>query len=141
NTDHTGHSGSGFVDRYTTEGKAATTFEVTVPKTGSYDVGLRYSNGPHPFQGTKSLSLYVNGKKVRQTRLASTGDWDSWSTQTEKLALRAGQNTISYRYDPGDTGHVNLDLITVRPHGVPVTLFDGTAASQAQWQHTDGRTL
>jgi hypothetical protein len=34
---------------------------------------------------------------------------------------------------------VNLDLITVRPHGSPVALFDGTAASQARWQHTDGR--
>ncbi|PWI10023.1 hypothetical protein DIZ27_13105 [Streptomyces sp. NWU339] len=140
NTDHVGHSGSGFVDRYATEGKAGTTFDVTVPKAGAYDVGLRYSNGPNPFEGTKSLSLYVNGKKVRQTKLASTGDWDSWSTRTEKLGLRAGHNTVAYRYDPGDTGHVNLDMISVHPHGAPVTLFDGTAGSQAQWQHTDGRT-
>ncbi|MGC9499955.1 family 16 glycoside hydrolase [Streptomyces sp. WG7] len=140
-TDHAGYSGSGFVDRYDTEGKAATTFDVTVPKSGTYDVGLRYSNGPHPFEGTKSLSLYANGKKVRQTELASTGDWDSWSTRTERLRLRAGHNTVSYRYEPGDTGHVNLDLITVRPHGARVALFDGTAASQEQWQHTDGRRV
>ncbi|MFH9570685.1 family 16 glycoside hydrolase [Streptomyces sp. NPDC017454] len=140
-TDHVGYSGSGFVDRYDTEGKTATTFDVTVPKPGTYDVGLRYSNGPNPFEGTKSLSLYANGKKVRQTELASTGDWDSWSTRTERLRLRAGHNTISYRYDPGDTGHVNLDLITVRPHGARVALFDGTTASQEQWQHTDGRRV
>ncbi|MFF5103352.1 family 16 glycoside hydrolase [Streptomyces sp. NPDC000134] len=139
NTDHTGYSGSGFVDRYATEGKAATTFDVTVPKTGDYDVSLRYSNGPNPFQGTKSFSLYADGKKVRQTSLPSTGDWDTWSTRTERLRLRAGHHSLSYRYDPGDTGHVNLDLITVRPHGSPVALFDGTAASQARWQHTDGR--
>ena len=141
NTDHAGYSGSGFVDRYATEGKVATTFDVTVPKSGAYDVNLRYSNGPDPFQGTKSLSFYANGKKVRQTKLASTGDWDTWSAQTERLVLRAGHNTISYRYDPGDTGHVNLDLITVHPQGARVALFDGTAASQAQWQHTDGRPL
>ncbi|KOV74816.1 membrane protein [Streptomyces sp. AS58] len=141
NTDHVGYSGSGFVDRYATEGKVATTFDVTVPKSGTYDVNLRYSNGPNPFQGTKSLSLYANGKKLRQTQLPSTGDWDSWSTRTESLTLRAGSNEISYRYDPGDTGHVNLDLITVRPHGAQVNLFDGTADSQAQWQHTDGRRL
>ncbi|CAM5550309.1 hypothetical protein STENM36S_01026 [Streptomyces tendae] len=47
NTDHAGYSGSGFVDRYATEGKATTTFDVTVPKAGTYDVGLRYSNGPN----------------------------------------------------------------------------------------------
>ncbi|GAA4811576.1 family 16 glycoside hydrolase [Streptomyces ziwulingensis] len=141
NTDHTGYSGSGFVDRYATEGKVGTAFDVTVPKAGAYDVGLRYSNGPDPFDGPKSLSLYANGQKVRQTALPSTGDWDTWSTRTERLSLRAGHNTISYRYDPGDTGHVNLDLITVRPPGSRVALFDGTAASQTQWQHTDGRPV
>ncbi|MFE1585179.1 family 16 glycoside hydrolase [Streptomyces sp. NPDC058737] len=141
NTDHVGYSGSGFVDRYATEGKVTTTFDVTVPKTGTYDVGLRYSNGPNPFEGTKSLSLYANGKKVRQTQLPSTGDWDTWSTRTETVRLRAGHNTVSYRYDPGDTGHVNLDLITVHRQGARVALFDGTAASQEQWQHTDGRKV
>ncbi|MGV9239094.1 family 16 glycoside hydrolase, partial [Streptomyces nigra] len=139
NRDHGGYSGSGFVDRYGTEGKAATTFDVTVPKAGDYDVNLRYSNGPNPFQGTKSLSLYANGKKLRQTELPSTGDWETWSTRTERITLRKGHNTVAYRFDAGDDGHVNLDLITVRPHGSRVTLFDGTAASQSQWQHTDGR--
>ncbi|MFJ8887791.1 family 16 glycoside hydrolase [Streptomyces sp. NPDC102402] len=140
-TDHTGYSGSGFVDRYNTENRAATDFDVTVPEAGDYDVNLRYSNGPNPYQGTKSLSLHVNGKKLRQTKLASTGTWDAWSTQTERVRLHAGPNTLSYRFDPGDAGHVNLDLITVRPHGDQVPLFDGTAASQEQWQHTDGRRL
>ncbi|MFJ8934969.1 family 16 glycoside hydrolase [Streptomyces sp. NPDC102365] len=140
-TDHTGYSGSGFVARYNTEDKVATTFDVQVKKSGTYDVNLRYSNGPNPFEGTKSLSLYANGKKLRQVKLASTSNWDTWSTQTEPMKLRKGNNTVSYRYEAGDTGHVNLDLITVRPQGASLTLFDGTAASQAQWQHTDGRRL
>ncbi|MFF7857850.1 family 16 glycoside hydrolase [Streptomyces sp. NPDC007904] len=138
NTDHRGYSGSGFVDRYGTEG-ATTSFDVEVRKRGTYDVGLRYSNGPNPFEGTKSLSLYVNGKKVKQTELRSTGNWDTWSTQREALPLRAGHNTIAYRYDKGDTGHVNLDLITVDPHGGPVALFDGGGLDR--WQHTDGRPV
>ncbi|WP_345651604.1 family 16 glycoside hydrolase [Streptomyces siamensis] len=141
NTDHTGYSGSGFVDRYNTEGKGATTFDVTVPEAGEYDVNLRYSNGPNPYQGTKSLSLYANGQKLRQTKLASTGTWDAWSTQTERVMLRKGKNTIAYRFDSGDDGHVNLDLITVRPHGTRITLFDGTSGSQGQWQHTNGRAV
>lgn len=140
-TDHPGYSGSGFVDRYNTENRTGTTFDVTVPKAGDYDVNLRYSNGPNPFQGTKSLSLHVNGKKLRQTRLPSTGTWDTWSTQTERVRLKAGSNTLSYRYDTGDTGHVNLDLITVHRHGTSVSLFDGITASQGQWQHTDGRRV
>ncbi|MFD6285416.1 family 16 glycoside hydrolase [Streptomyces sp. NPDC060205] len=140
-TDHVGYSGSGFVARYNTEGKVGTTFDVQVKKSGTYDVNLRYSNGPNPFEGTKSLSLYANGKKLRQVKLASTSNWDTWSTQTDQVKLRKGDNTISYRYEAGDTGHVNLDLITVRPQGASLALFDGTAASQSQWQHTDGRRL
>ncbi|BFO18735.1 hypothetical protein SHKM778_51230 [Streptomyces sp. KM77-8] len=138
NTDHRAYSGSGFVDRYGTRG-ATTTFDVTVRGSGTYDVGLRYSNGPNPFQGTKSLSLYVNGEKVKQTAFRSTGDWDTWSTQTEALRLRAGHNSIAYRYDEGDTGHVNLDLLSVDRHGGAVELFGGTGLDR--WQHTDGRPV
>ncbi len=136
NTDHSGYSGASFVDGYGAEG-ATTTFTVKVPKAGTYDVGLRYSNGPNPFQGTKTISVDVNGTKVKQTRLLSTGDWETWSTQTEKLTLRAGTNTIAYRHDAGDDGHVNLDLITVHRSGKRVTLFDG--ADRSLWQHTSGR--
>jgi hypothetical protein len=136
-TEHAGHSGSGFVDGYGTEG-ASTTFDVDVDEAGTYDVGLRYANGPHPFTGTKTVSVYVNGSRIGQSKLLSTGEWNKWSTRTEQLPLRAGANTITYRYDSGDTGHVNLDMITVHPHGSRVVLFDG--ADRSAWQQTDGRT-
>jgi hypothetical protein len=136
NTDHDGFSGASFVDGYGTQG-AATEFTVHVPEAGSYDVGLRYANGPNPFSGTKAISVAVNGARVGQTRLVSTGDWETWSTQREKLTLRAGANTIAYRNDPGDDGHVNLDLITVHKYGERVTLFDGE--DRSLWQHPSGR--
>ncbi|WP_199561900.1 family 16 glycoside hydrolase [Micromonospora deserti] len=136
NTDHSGYSGTGFVDRYGTLG-ATTTFSVTVDSGGTYDVGLRYSNGPHPFSGTKTVSVHVNGDKIKQTSLPTTGDWETWATQTEALQLRAGVNTIAYRHDTGDTGHVNLDLIDVNVQGERIVLFDGSSLSN--WQHTDGR--
>jgi hypothetical protein len=124
NTDHVGYSGSGFVAGYWNQG-AATTFSVNVPTAGQYRVGLRYSNGPNPFAGTKKVSVYVNGAKVRQISLASTGNWDTWATSTEVLTLTAGVNAISYRYDAGDDGNVNLDKLTVSS-GSRVVLFDGT---------------
>ncbi|MFF8847299.1 family 16 glycoside hydrolase [Streptomyces sp. NPDC015127] len=135
-TNHAGYSGSGFVAGYGSKG-AATAFDVEVDQEGTYDVGLRYANGPHPFTGTKSVSVYVNGEKVTQSKLLSTGAWNSWSTRTERLPLRAGHNTITYRHDDGDTGHVNLDLISVHPHGSRIVLFDGE--DRGPWQHTDGR--
>ncbi|MFB9477684.1 family 16 glycoside hydrolase [Nonomuraea salmonea] len=112
NTDHPSSSGAGFVDGYWTQG-ATTRFAVQVGAAGTYHVGLRYSNGPDPAPGTKSLSVYVNGTKVRQVPLPTTGTWDLWATRVEPLALKAGVNTIAYRYDSGDLGNVNLDAITV----------------------------
>ncbi|GID91506.1 hypothetical protein Adi01nite_09180 [Amorphoplanes digitatis] len=111
-SDHSGYTGSGFVAGYGAAG-AATTFTVDVPSAGSYPVSLRYSNGPNPSAGTKTVSLYVNGTKVRQVSLADTGNWDTWAIKTDAVTLRAGGNTVAYRVDTGDVGHVNLDSLTV----------------------------
>ncbi|AGI92026.1 family 16 glycoside hydrolase [Streptomyces albidoflavus] len=136
-TEHAGYSGGGFVDNFGEQG-ASVAFDVTAPQAGTYDVGLRYSNGPDPAPGTKTVSLHVNGEKVRQAELASTTDWKTWRTATEKVELREGRNTVAYSYDDGDSGHVNLDMIAVHPEGARIPLFDGTG--QAAWQHPDGRT-
>ncbi|PRX49371.1 glucose/arabinose dehydrogenase [Prauserella shujinwangii] len=136
NTDHRGYSGVGFVDRFGNAG-ASTTMHVEVGNTADYDIGLRYSNGPHPFSGEKSVSMYVNGEKVRQVALPTTVTWEEWATKTERVRLHQGMNTIQYRVDEGDTGHVNLDLISVREAGERITLFDG--GDLTEWQHTDGR--
>jgi hypothetical protein len=123
-TNHAGYSGTGFVEGYWNQG-ATTSFSVSVPSAGSYNAGLRYSNGPDPFAGAKKVSLYVNGAKVRQVSLASTANWDTWATKTEPVTLRAGTNSIVYKYDSGDDGNVNLDQLTITS-GRRTVLFDGT---------------
>ncbi|MEV6493841.1 family 16 glycoside hydrolase, partial [Actinoplanes sp. NPDC051633] len=136
NTDHPGFSGVGFVDAFGTL-NASTTMFVTVKEAGDYAVGLRYSNGPNPFSGTKTVSAYVNGRKAKQVSLPSTTTWDNWATATDTLTLKKGVNRVQYRVDAGDTGHVNLDMISVREPGERITLFDGNGLDN--WQHTDGR--
>jgi hypothetical protein len=61
-----------------------------------------------------TLSVYVNGVKVKVTVLQPLSTWDSWSEQDEVLMLVSGTNEISYRYDLDDAGHVNLDRIRIR---------------------------
>ncbi|MBB4692657.1 family 16 glycoside hydrolase [Paractinoplanes abujensis] len=124
-TDHTGYTGSGFVAGYGSAG-AATTFTVNVPAAGSYPVGLRFSNGPNPSAGAKTVSLYVNGVKLRQVSLADTGNWDTWATKTDTVTLKAGGNTIAYKVDTGDVGHVNLDSLTVGAGASAATDKTGT---------------
>ncbi|HHW48486.1 MAG TPA: carbohydrate-binding protein [Clostridiaceae bacterium] len=111
NNNHNNYSGFGFVDGYHNAG-AATTFYVNVKTGGDYAVSLRYANGTG---STKTLSIFVNGTRIKQTSLPALADWDTWSTQTEILPLTAGNNIIRYEYyeDAGDTGNVNIDYITV----------------------------
>ncbi len=124
NTDHIGYTGSGFVDRYSAVG-AATTFTVNASSAGAYQAALRYSNGPNPFVGTKTVSLYVNGTKLRQISLATTPNWDTWAVASETVTLNAGSNTIAYRYDTGDTGHLNLDSMTLNGGAGQITGIGG----------------
>lgn len=115
NTDHSGYTGSAFVDGYLTQG-AVTTFTVTAPAAGNYSAALRYANASG---STKTLSIYVNGTKVKQTSLANLSNWDTWSTQAEILALNAGTNTIAYKYDASDSGNVNLDQLVLSASSTP----------------------
>ncbi|MCT2584376.1 family 16 glycoside hydrolase [Actinophytocola gossypii] len=144
NTNHPGYSGTGFVDGYWNSG-AATEFTVDVPSAGAYNLDLRYANGPDPFTGTKSLTVHVNGERVRQTHLPSTGAWSTWADHTETLTLAEGVNTVTYAYGAGDTGNVNLDKLTVS-EAERIVLFDGSdldawearAGGPATWPVADG---
>ncbi|MNO30346.1 Cycloisomaltooligosaccharide glucanotransferase precursor [compost metagenome] len=115
NTDHSGYTGSAFVDGYLSQG-AATTFTVTAASAGSYDAALRYANASG---STRTLSIYVNGTKVKQSPLANLANWDTWSTKVETLSLTAGTHTIAYKYDPADSGNVNLDNLILTPGTMP----------------------
>ena len=111
-TDHPGYTGTGFAAGFTdtNKGSAQAAFQVNAPAAGAYETALRYANGTG---AARTLSLYVNGAKVRQTGLAATANWDTWATQAETVTLVAGSNTIAYRYDTSDSGNVKLDKITL----------------------------
>jgi Carbohydrate binding module (family 6)/Right handed beta helix region len=111
-TDHAGYTGTGFVAGYVdaNKGNAATTFSVSAASAGSYALTLAFSNAS---ASVRTLSLYVNGTRVRQVGLVTTASWDAWTTVTETATLNAGTNSVAYRFDAADTGNVNLDKIDV----------------------------
>lgn len=141
--EHNGYSGSGFVAGFGNVG-ASVTFDAKVDRAGTYPVRLRYANGPHPAPGTKRVSVYLNGTEIDPWALESTGDWQTWSTVTRPMRLKAGVNRITLRYDEGDEGNVNFDALKVgggedictpqRPASGYTSLFDGTLSSLASWR-------
>jgi beta-glucosidase len=136
-----GYTGSGFVTGYTSTG-AATTFELVVPTSGSYAVTARYSAAlssqtPQPVH---TLSLYVNGAKLRQLTFAPLANLDTWDFETETVGLRAGPNVISYVEGTSDTGNIDLDAIidsvpTVADAGKDGGVMDAAVAEVGAGSH------
>jgi alpha-glucosidase (family GH31 glycosyl hydrolase) len=108
---HSGFSGTGFVDNIETD-QAALTFYTKTSNAGDYELTLRCSNGD---QVDKSLSAYVNGTYCGQVVIPVTTNWDSWEDVEVLLPLSAGNNSITFKYDQtdGDTGYANIDYLTV----------------------------
>ncbi len=111
-TAHEGYRGAGYVDGYSAQ-DASAAFDVKVAAAGRYSVTARYSNANDGQNKPHTLTVYVNGAKACQTRLPATANWDSWDFMTETLALNAGTNEIAYKFDPGDSGSVAIDMIIV----------------------------
>ena len=111
NLDHTHYSGIAFVDRLTAPG-AAVTFTVIAPNATDYTLTTHYANANG---AGRTMSLYVNGTRVKAVALAPTVDWDTWGDEVERVTLPAGPNSITLEYDPSDSGHVNLDYILLAP--------------------------
>ncbi|MCK0116935.1 DUF1080 domain-containing protein [Isoptericola sp. S6320L] len=142
-SEHSGYSGSGFVDGIQSPG-AGVSFTVEADAAGAQPVNLRYANGPNPFEGDKSISVLVNGTEVDPWVLPSTGDWKTWDFVTRDLDLREGANTITLRFDEGDDGNVNLDVLSIgespdlctptEPDAGYTALFDGTLATFDDWR-------
>ncbi|MBC8061706.1 MAG: discoidin domain-containing protein [Clostridiaceae bacterium] len=112
NTDHSGYTGTGFVDGIQTSGSSQALFNVNVATTGYYDVTLRYADA---MGSDRTMSIYVNGTDVKQTVFPNLPTWNDWGNKVETLNLKEGNNTIAYKYDTDDNGNINLDFITVGP--------------------------
>ncbi|MBC8059543.1 MAG: DUF5110 domain-containing protein [Clostridiaceae bacterium] len=125
NTNHTGYSGSGFVDGLGNDDAAVTLYS-NVKTAGDYNVGIRYANASG---SAKTMSIFVNGSRVKQTSLATLTDWNTWSTKNETIPLSAGNNIITLKYydDAGDTGNVNVDYVTV-PFEASTQKYEGESA-------------
>lgn len=106
---HGGFSGTGFVAPFWVEGDY---LEYTIKSavSGEQNIILRYSNG---YPDDRTISLYVNGEKIRQVNLPNTIDWENWGDRVDKVTLNEGDNTIRYQVDNTDNGMFNIDYLLV----------------------------
>jgi len=104
---HADYSGTGFVAPFWAVGDYVE-YNIQKAEAGEQNIILRYSNG---YPDDRTISLYVNGEKIRQVVLPNTLNWELWGDRVDKVTLLEGDNVIRYQVDNGDNGMFNIDYI------------------------------
>jgi len=89
-TNHSGYTGSGFVD-YANEAGGSILWTVTPTRAGSATLRFRFANGT---SNGRPMNVVVNDTVVASPVFSGTGDWDSWQALTVTVTLNAGANTV-----------------------------------------------
>ncbi len=107
-TNHTGFTGTGFVDYTNVVGSYV---EWTVPATAAATVGLtfRFANGTTT---ARPMDIAVNGTVIANLTFPGTGTWDTWQTLSVNGDLINGTNKIRATATTSNGGP-NVDKLTV----------------------------
>ncbi|MFJ2627465.1 glycosyl hydrolase family 8 [Streptomyces sp. NPDC087532] len=107
-TNHTGYSGTGFVDYANVAGSSV---EFTVnAAAGSTSLAIRYANGTAT---DRPMDISVNGTVVASgASFGATGSWDTWATKTVPAQPAAGANTVRATATTANGGP-NLDYLDI----------------------------
>ncbi|MER6209838.1 CBM35 domain-containing protein [Streptomyces sp. NPDC001642] len=87
-------------------GGKLTVNNVTVAKSGTYQVKIAYVSGD-----SRSASVSSNGNAATSHKFPSTGDWGTVGTVSVPVSLKAGANTITF--DSGSGYAPDIDRIDV----------------------------
>ncbi|MFI6319481.1 cellulase family glycosylhydrolase [Nonomuraea sp. NPDC050556] len=107
-SNHTGYSGTGFVNYDNVTGSSVTT-TVNAASAGTATITLRYANGTTT---NRPMSIAVNGGAAVTKDFPSTGTWDTWASATITAPVNAGTNTVKATSTTVNGGP-NLDYIDV----------------------------
>jgi glucose/arabinose dehydrogenase len=108
-TNHTGYTGTGFVD-YTNVKGSYVEFTVSAASAGTSALTLRYANGTST---DRPMDISVNGTVVASgVSFPATADWNTWVTKTVNVPLTAGTDTIRATATTANGGP-NLDRISL----------------------------
>ncbi len=111
NRNHSNFSGWGFSDKL--ENSSGDVL-FAVNAEGSQNIQIRYCNGSA--EAAPVAEVWVNGTKVQDVSLPSTGNWDTWDTATvENVAFEPGENLVNIKC--ASEAGFNLDYIEIGSAG------------------------
>ncbi|MFF5209677.1 CBM35 domain-containing protein [Streptosporangium sp. NPDC000396] len=108
-TNHTGFTGTGFVDYVNAPG-GSIEWTVNVASAGAHTLTFRYANGT---TAARPMDVSVNGTVVATGKaFPPTVNWDTWADTVVVATLNAGVNTIRAT-GTGSAGGPNVDRLAV----------------------------
>ncbi|OLB73797.1 MAG: hypothetical protein AUI14_25245 [Actinobacteria bacterium 13_2_20CM_2_71_6] len=108
-TNHTGFSGTGFVD-YNNVAGSFVEWTVNATSAGTATLTFRFANGTTT---NRPMAVTVNGTTVASAlAFGGTTNWDTWKTVSVTATLNAGTNTVRATANAA-TGGPNVDNLTV----------------------------
>jgi hypothetical protein len=115
--EHAGYTGRGFVEapRKLNAAISLSVHRASAP-TANHRMKIRYANGN---ADARTLSVYVNGQRIRQLSFAPSGGWDKWLNLETDLNLSGNTSSVALRYDTGDSGSINIDSAAFSLVGAP----------------------
>jgi hypothetical protein len=108
-SDHTGFTGTGFVNFDNVAGGYAE-WTINAPAATTATLAIRYANGTTT---NRPMDIAVNGTIAAAGHAFNgTGDWNTWSTASISVPLKAGANTVRATGTTANGGP-NIDKITI----------------------------
>lgn len=133
-TNHTGYTGTGFVDQFGEAGDSVTV-TVTVPESRRYGIVPAWANSTGT---TATRTVWIDGSNAGQLKLSPTSSWDSWSSEAGfGTYLTAGTHTIKVSVEAGDAGFANLDSITLGTFNTPSVQLANAALAASGATHIE----
>ncbi|MDA3846555.1 MAG: hypothetical protein PF505_08425, partial [Vallitaleaceae bacterium] len=111
NTNHSGYTGSGFVDGYG-ELYDSVTFDIEVATEDDYTLEFTYANAT----GYEcSRQLFVDNQDKGKISFQPLADWDTWGKAEKGIHLLPGRHRMVVLVTSGYGGYINLDSLKVEP--------------------------
>ncbi len=111
NTNHTGYSGSGFVDLFESVNDGVS-FLVYAPTEDDYVLRFRYANATG---STATRNVYVDGQYAGQVTMKSLANWDTWGDGILTVRLKPGLHQVVFWFTGQNATAINLDYLEVQP--------------------------
>ncbi|WP_244865229.1 carbohydrate-binding protein [Xylanibacillus composti] len=107
-TNHSGYSGSGFVNVNNANGEYIE-WTINASTAGTYSLSFRYANGA----SGRSAKLSVNGSDVlANLNFPVTSTWNNWQTVSATVFLNQGSNKIRLTATNAE-GLANIDYLRI----------------------------